>query len=87
MKSNALNILVICKITFPKEKTCIIDMLCYLIYVENRKIHFITSYVLNSKSKVHRTRKFCRTYELHYTHCFFPGKDCEHNETSGILMC
>ena len=30
---NALDILVICKITFPKEKTCIIDMWCYLIYI------------------------------------------------------
>ena len=33
---------------FPKEKTCIINLLCYLIYVKNMKIHFITSYVLNS---------------------------------------
>ena len=35
------------------------------------KIHFITSYVPNSKFKLHRTHKFCRTYELQYTHCFF----------------
>ena len=50
-------------------------MLCYLIYVKNMKMHFITPYVPNSKYKLHRTRKFCRTYELQYTHCFFPGKD------------
>ena len=31
---NVLNILVICKRTFPKEKKCIIDMLCYLTYVK-----------------------------------------------------
>ena len=31
---NVLNILVICKRTFPKEKACMIDMLCYLIYVK-----------------------------------------------------
>lgn len=23
--------------------------------------------------------KFCRTYKLQYTHCFFPGKDCNIN--------
>ena len=34
INSNALSILVICKRTFPKEKTSIIDMLCYLIYVK-----------------------------------------------------
>ena len=33
------------------------------------KIHFRTSYVRNSKFKLHRMRKFCRTYELQYTHC------------------
>ena len=27
----------------------------------------------NSKFKLHRTRKFCRTYELQYTH-FFSGQ-------------
>ena len=31
---NVLNILVICKRTFPKEKKYIIDMLCYLTYVK-----------------------------------------------------
>ena len=31
---NAFNILVICKRTFPKEKTFIIDMLRYLIYIK-----------------------------------------------------
>ena len=30
---NALDILVICKRTLQKDKTCIIDMLCYLIYI------------------------------------------------------
>ena len=38
------------------------------------KMHFITSYCPNSKSKLHRTRKFCRTYELQCTHCFFRAK-------------
>ena len=34
ISSNVMNILVICKRTFPTEKTCIIDMLSYLIYVK-----------------------------------------------------
>ena len=38
------------------------------------KIHFITSYVPKSKFKLHRTYKFCRTYELQYAHCFFGAK-------------
>ena len=38
------------------------------------KIHFVASYVPNSKFKLHRTRKFCRTYGLQYTHCFFRAK-------------
>ena len=49
-------------------------MLCYLIYVRNMKIHLITSYVSNSKFKLHRTGEFCRTYELQCTHCFFRAK-------------
>ena len=48
-------------------------MLPYLCQ-KNMKIHFITSYVPNSKYKLHRTRKFCRTYELQYTHCFLWAK-------------
>ena len=51
-----------------------INMLCYLIYVKNMKIHFKTSYLPNSKSNLHRTHKFYRTYELQYTHCFFQAK-------------
>ena len=35
---------------------------------------FATSYVPNSKFKLHRMRKFCLTYELQYTHCFFRVK-------------
>ena len=38
------------------------------------KIRFITSYVPNSKFKLHRMRKFWRTYELQYMHCFFRAK-------------
>ena len=49
-------------------------MLCYLIYVKNMKTHFITSYVPNSKSKLHRTRTFCSMYELQYTRFFFEQK-------------
>ena len=81
INSNALNILVTCKRRFPKEKTHIINMLCYLIYVKNMKIHFITSYVPNSKSKPHCMRKFCCTYKLQYTHCFFRA------ETSKVNTC
>ena len=29
----------------------------------------------NSKSKLHRTRKFYCMYRLQYINCFFPGKD------------
>ena len=43
MNSNALNILVISKRTFPKEKACIIDMLCYLIYVKKFIVYNIAS--------------------------------------------
>ena len=75
INSNALNILVICKRTFPKEKACIIDM-CYLIYVKNMKVHFTIQYVPKSNFKLHRTHKSCRTYELQCTHCFFSCKDC-----------
>ena len=38
------------------------------------KIHFITSYVPNSKFNLHRTCKFFHTYKLQYTHCFFQAK-------------
>ena len=57
------------------------------------KIHFITSTVPNSKFKLHRTRKFCRTYELLLTHCFlwaktgaliFLFKLTENNDSEGI---
>ena len=75
IKSNALNILAICKRTYPNKKTCIMVMLCHLIYIKNMKIHFITLYVQNSKFKLHCTYKFCCMYELQYMHCFFPGKD------------
>ena len=63
---NALNILVICKRTFPKKKTCV----NYIFTLKNMKIHFITSYVPNSKFKLHRTCKFCFIYELRYTQFF-----------------
>ena len=49
-------------------------MLCYLIYINNTKIHFTTSYVPNSKFKLHRTCKFCHTYKLQHTHYFFQAK-------------
>ena len=58
-----------------KREDMLIDMLHYLIYVLNIKIRFIKSYVPNSKFKLHRTSKFCSTYELQYTQ-FFPGKVC-----------
>ena len=74
INANAWNILVICKRTFPREKTCITDMLCYLIYVKNMKIHFIILYVPNSKFKLHRTSKFCQMYKLQYMHYFFQAK-------------
>ena len=35
----------------------------------------------NSKFKLHRTRKFYRTYELQYTHCFFWAK------TALVVLC
>ena len=65
INSNPLNILVICKRTFPKEKTCIIDM-CYVIYVKNKKVHFMIQYMPTSNFKLHRTRKSCRTYEFFF---------------------
>ena len=42
---------------------------CHVVlpYVKNMKMHFITPYVPNSKFKLHRMCKFCRTYELQYT--------------------
>ena len=49
-------------------------MLCYLIYVKNTKIHFITSYLPSPKSKLHHMRKFCPKYKLQYTDCFFRAK-------------
>ena len=69
-----MNVLVICKRTYPKEKACIIDMLCYLFMLNNMKIHVITWYVPNSEFNLHRTCKFCSTYKLQYTHCFFWAK-------------
>ena len=50
----------------PRSSCCVT-----LFTLKNMKIHFITSYVPNSKFKLHRTRKFCHMYELQYTHCFF----------------
>ena len=34
----------------------------------------MTSYVPNSKFKLHHICKFCHTYELQYTNCFFSGQ-------------
>ena len=50
-----------------------------LFTLKTLKIYFITSYFLNSKFKLHRMDKFFCTYKLQYTHCFFPGKDCNIN--------
>ena len=47
---NALNILVICKRTFPKEKTYTIDMLCYLIYVKKYQNTFCC--IVHAKLKI-----------------------------------
>ena len=57
----------------PSRRSEIV-MLCYLIYINNTKIHFTTSYVPNSKFKLHRTCKFCHTYKLQHTHYFFQAK-------------
>ena len=53
MNSNALNILVICKRTFPKEKTCVIDILCYLCYVKNYENTFFN--IVRAKLKIKTT--------------------------------
>ena len=37
-------------------------------------LHFITSYVPNSKFKPHHTGKVYHTYELQYMHCFLGAK-------------
>ena len=42
--------------------------------LKNMKIHFITSYMPNSKFKLHCMHKFCRMYKLQYTHCFSKAK-------------
>ena len=50
INSNALNILVIYKRTFPKEKTCIIDMLCYFIYIKKYENTFYN--IVRAKLKI-----------------------------------
>ena len=44
------------------------------IYVKKYGNTFYTLYVPNSNFKLNQTRKFCRTYELQYTHYFFRAK-------------
>ena len=59
---------------FQKRIHVLLTCCVTLFTLKNMKIHFITSYVTNSKFKLHRTHKFCRTYELRYTHCFLWAK-------------
>ena len=49
-------------------------MLCYLNYVKKYENTFYDIVVPNSKFKLHRICKFCHTYELQYTNCFFSGQ-------------
>ena len=45
------------------------------------KIHFITLYLAYPKFNLHCTHKFCSTYELQYTCCFF------HSKSDAIKFC
>ena len=56
----------------PNKVTCCVTLFGLK---KNMKILFITSYMPNSKFKLHRIHKSCCTYELQYTHFFFSGKD------------
>ena len=47
---NALNIMVICNGTFPKEKACTIFMFCYLIYIKKYENTFCN--IVRAKLKI-----------------------------------